>query len=90
MDNTIILKLVRGEEITPKDITNELYEICDREHAGCNWNCPVYEANNGTPPRETEEGKLWWGCDCFKNGKAMMEFILMKDEEKQNEWKKYI
>ena len=76
MDNTIVLKLVMKHEITDSDINDALYEICDSVHAGCDYNCPVYELNGGLPPKESEYGKKY-GCDCFKSGSAMRAFIRL-------------
>ena len=71
---TFIEKIVLGKE-TEEDIWTELYEICDREHSNCNNNCPVYRLNGSQIPN-TEKSKC--GCDCFKNGDAMMSFIQSK------------
>ena len=75
---TLIEKLILEEKITNKEIQNELYEICDREHSNCNEDCPVYKLNGNEPPSEgIEENETEgnYGCDCFKNGKLMFEFI---------------
>ena len=52
-----------------KDLTtNELYDICETEHASCNRCCPVYDC-------KTLEEQNSGDCDCFKNGKKMYDFI---------------
>ncbi len=70
----MINKLIRGEKITDEDIENELYEICDRVHSSCDNECPVYKKNGGalTNGKNWEENR---GCDCFKNGKAMLKYL---------------
>lgn len=68
--NSLIQKLIAGKQITDKDIEDELYEICDREHASCNGECPVYEKNNGIPYNSEHTN-----CFCFKNGKSMLKFL---------------
>lgn len=50
-----------------------LYEVCDREHASCNNYCPVYKLNHSSVVNPTESD---YGCECFKNGKKMLEFIV--------------
>lgn len=61
--------------LTPKDVQNELYDICEQEHSGCNDNCPVYKL-------AIEEGEFKEGeaneCPYFKNGRAMYERLRGK------------
>lgn len=45
MENSLIVKLALGHPVSDKEIANELYEICEREHSGCNNDCPVYAFN---------------------------------------------
>jgi len=45
----ILMKLIKGERITDEDIANELYEVCDRVHASCDSDCPVYSLNGNHP-----------------------------------------
>lgn len=71
----ILLKLIKGEVITNDDIAVELYEICEREHATCNCDCPVYALNEGKIPHSGNGAR---GCDCFKDGVAMLDFIEKK------------
>lgn len=71
----LIVKLVKGESVNDADLTDHLYEICDREHSGCNNNCPVYELNGGKVPDSANDFEVNRGCDCFKNGSAMLDFI---------------
>ncbi len=74
----LILKLTKGESITDADLRNELYEICDRVHSSCNSDCPVYKINGNKVPDTTFDFKVNRGCDCFKSGKNMLEFIRNK------------
>lgn len=81
-DIDLKLKVARGQKITDKDLVNELYEVCDMTHASCDSGCPVYRLNgNEAPHTEGEE----YGCDCFKNGTAMLEFIRKKFVKSVNE-----
>lgn len=68
-------KLVRGKKVTKSDIASELYEICDREHSSCSNACPVYRLNGGECPGSDKPFEENRGCDCFKDGKAMYDFI---------------
>ena len=70
----LIEKVAKGEVVTDEEIAEGLYEICDREHSSCNDDCPVYKINGGpvNPDKPFEENR---GCDCFKNGHAMLRFI---------------
>ncbi len=68
-------KLVKScDEFSPgwlkKEIQTELYEICDRVHSSCYNDCPVYDINGGPLDPTGEDG-----CTCFKDGKAMYDFI---------------
>lgn len=58
-----------------------LYEICDSEHASCNDACPVYRASGSKVPDTAHDFEKNRGCDCFKNGKAMREFLAKKEAE---------
>ena len=71
----LIEKLVIGLQVSRGEIEYELFEICDREHSGCNNECPVYRLNgsavvNGHKPFAENRG-----CDCFKSGSRMYIFI---------------
>lgn len=58
---------------------NALYEVCDAEHASCNPECPVYALNGNKPVNGGEHG-----CKCFKDGEAMMRFILKHSHSTPN------
>jgi hypothetical protein len=78
----LIIKLAKGEPVTDADIEYGLYEICDRVHSSCDYECPVYDLNGGKTvngDRPFEENR---GCDCFKSGKAMLAFIREKTAKK--------
>lgn len=74
MDSLIIL-LAKGEEITDELIKEELYCICDSVHASCNNDCPVFKLNGNEVPDTAKNFDINRGCDCFKDGAAMLEFI---------------
>jgi len=59
-----------------KDIEDELYEVCETEHAGCNDMCPVYAK------RRQEKGFDMhnFTCPYFRNGKAMLNYLQEKIE----------
>jgi len=78
-NNEIPFKLGKGEKISDSDIANELYEICDREHAGCNNACPVFRLN-GSEVVKPKKGYPY-GCACFKSGSEMLKFIRKKFKE---------
>ena len=65
-----IAHFVRKEPITESVVALELFEVCDRVHASCDSSCPVYHKAAGKLPDTNGTG-----CDCFKNGKAMLEFL---------------
>jgi hypothetical protein len=54
-----------------KSICEGLAEICENVHSSCDSSCPVYEINGEIP----NTGKTRHGCDCFKNGEAMLKFL---------------
>jgi hypothetical protein len=57
-------------------IIKEFYNICDMTHADCNANCPVYKINKFEVPDTAHDYRINRGCDCFKNGSKMLEFIM--------------
>lgn len=72
--NALLRKAIEDQPIYDSDIADSLYEICDREHSSCNSECPVFEKNYGPlhPERPFNENR---GCDCFKNGYKMLDFL---------------
>lgn len=68
--NAVLTKAIFGQKISKEDIYAALFEICDTVHACCDHDCPVYDINDGP----VDYGAR--GCVCFKNGKAMYEFIV--------------
>lgn len=77
MDKTL-LKIIKGEPLSSEDVESLLYEICDRVHASCDSECPVYQINGYAVPDSANDFDKNRGCDCFKSGKAMREFILKR------------
>jgi queuine/archaeosine tRNA-ribosyltransferase len=74
MEDLIVL-LAKGKQITDEHIKSELYEICDRVHSSCDSECPVYRLNGNKIPDTVNDFKVNRGCDCFKSGANMLEFI---------------
>jgi len=56
-------------------IEEELYQICEDIHARCDSGCPVYLINDFEVPDTANDFEVNRGCDCFKNGEAMLKFI---------------
>jgi hypothetical protein len=77
----ILKKLIAGATITDRDLADALYVICDDTHASCDSNCPVYEANGNEAPGSDKPFDENRGCDTFKNGMAMLEFLRKKGDE---------
>lgn len=73
--NDLIIKLATGDLPSDRDLELALYEICDSVHAGCDDGCPVYRLNGSEVPDTAKDFEINRGCDCFKDGKAMLEFI---------------
>lgn len=71
----LIEKICKGIMVTEKDVVDELYEICDNVHSTCDDRCPVYRLNGHSAVGTHKPFEENRGCDCFKNGKAMLEFI---------------
>ena len=71
---SLITKLITGQVISTSDIKSELCEICDREHSSCNEDCPVF-ANMTTIERNDPDF-----CQCHKDGKKMLEFIINRTQ----------
>lgn len=72
---SLVVSLAKGHEVTEEMIEYELYEICDREHSSCNSECPVFNLNGNKIPDTVKDFEVNRGCDCFKDGKKMLEFI---------------
>ena len=68
----IITKVIQDKEISDNELAYELHKICSQEHSSCNDNCPVYELTKGHLPNDMGRGI---GCDCFKSGSMMLNFI---------------
>ena len=71
----ILIKLATGKKIGDTDIANALYDVCETEHSSCNDNCPVYFLNGSRAPGNEKPFNTNRGCDCFKNGQSMLNFI---------------
>jgi hypothetical protein len=76
----LLLKLALGQKISDEDIANGLYEICDSVHSSCGSDCPVYCLNGNEVPDIAKDFNANRGCDCFKNGSAMLKFIREKSK----------
>jgi hypothetical protein len=74
MEDLIVL-LAKGKKITDEHIENELFEICERVHSNCYSKCPVYRLNGNKVPDTANDFNVNRGCDCFKSGADMLEFI---------------
>lgn len=64
-----------------KELASHLFTICDRVHASCDDDCPVYRANGSQVPDTANDFDKNRGCDCFKDGKAMLKFLYDKKVE---------
>jgi hypothetical protein len=77
--DTVVLKLVLDLVVTKEEIYEKLTEICEREHSSCNSDCPIFKLNGGKALNQHNKKETkwndWYGCDCFKNGKAMYDYI---------------
>lgn len=73
-----MIKLVNGKNVTREDIESALYEICDDVHGSCGPECPIFDLNGGNRPGNEKPFTENRGCDCFRNGQAMFDFILRK------------
>jgi len=71
----LIVKLAMGQKISDDDIASGLYDICDNTHSSCDGGCPVYRLNGYAVPDTANDFNVNRGCDCFKDGQAMLEFI---------------
>jgi len=73
MEATLIEKLVVGIPLEKKEILDELYNICEREHSSCNSDCPVFKLNGNSIPYSEDES-----CIGFKSPSKMYNFIQKK------------
>lgn len=71
----LIINLAKGIPFTDNDLKEALYEICETVHSSCNSDCPVYMLNGNKVPDTANDFNINRGCDCFKSGKNMLEFI---------------
>lgn len=70
--HNLLEKIVKGEDITQKDIEDELYEICESEHASCNNECPVYKL---VMTKKEQDNLSRNGCPYFKSGSEMLRAL---------------
>lgn len=63
-----------GGKISEASMCEYLEDICDRVHSSCDEGCPVFLRNGHKVPWTSDLST----CECFKNGKAMLEFIKVK------------
>jgi len=78
--NNLLKQVIRnkGKKIDESVIKEELYEICERVHASCCDECPVFEFNNHSVLDTAHDFDVNRGCDCFKDGEKMLAFIKTK------------
>ena len=79
-NSDLIVKVARGDKVEDSELISALYEICDDVHSTCDETCPVYALNGGpvNPHKPFVENR---GCDCFKNGPRMLNFIRFYGRE---------
>lgn len=70
-------KLLTGVPLDDKEVNEILQHICETESYSCYEGCPVYCINGERVPNYKQTKN---GCDCFKDGKAMADFILNYDK----------
>jgi hypothetical protein len=75
MDDNILIALIKGEPISQELIESACYDMCEHEHSSCNSACLVYALNGNASVNAHRPFKENRGCDCFKNGKAIFNFI---------------
>ena len=63
----VLRKLIAGELVIDNDLEDELYEICDRVHASCHDECPIYQKFGDVPWTDDLSN-----CKYFKNGEKML------------------
>jgi len=81
--NKILEKLINDEIITDADIVEELHDVCDRVHASCDSDCPVFAVNNKVPWNLDKSN-----CRCHKDGLKMLKFIRDSKQGKNDPPKK--
>ncbi len=74
-NNDVIISLALGKPLPDDYLKDMLYDICDEEHSSCNSRCPVYALNGNKVPDTAHDFNVNRGCDCFKSGTDMLEFI---------------
>ena len=71
---TFIEKIISAKAMPVPDIVSELYVICQREHASCNSDCPVYRLAGKVPVNASGN------CPYHCNGNAMYKYIVNKQK----------
>ena len=72
------MKVIEGKTITDADLMDELNDVCEREHYSCNSECPVYMFRVCSMGND-------FNCECFKNGRAMLDFIRDSIKQRSNQ-----
>lgn len=69
MDNTILTKIIKKEQLTDDDVERILHDICEDVHSGCDFSCPIYKDVLTTEQINSHS------CSFLKNGKAMRKTL---------------
>jgi hypothetical protein len=67
--NKLLQEAIEKRPITDNAIADALYEICDRVHATCYSDCPVYEKFYKEHKRSN------FNCPYHKNGMGMLKYL---------------
>ena len=72
-----VYQAYKEKKISLRELEYKMYEMCDEAHADCGGNrkCAVHNVFNKAPGEE-KDFEVNRGCDCFKDGKAILDFLL--------------
>lgn len=72
---SLLQKALKGELLSKEDLEEAMFDICEDVYSCCDNNCPIYRHFRGNMPR-----KFGYGCDYFKDGKAMLQLVMANPE----------
>ena len=70
-DDITVIEVLATEEGEEQVMIESLLEICEELHGSGCLGCPVYDIEGEAP--DLKESR--WGCDCFKSGRKMFNYI---------------
>lgn len=70
----LLILAATNQPLSDEMLSNAMLNVCINTNLVCDESCPVFLLNKLSCPKKTEYGELR-GCDCYLDGKKMLEFV---------------